>query len=475
MGLRLAYIPEFHTSADLSGISQISLFSDLMKALHRTHGMFCDVFVPRTKEFFHWPRDLFPPEVFREIPLHHDRLPTYKGHPPIPVEIIEYLEDHWCYDAVVNNKYEHSAAIDMALAGGVGRFAETLDRPIVTIMSETGADEKSTYLRTNGGMFSVLASCMVGPCLFRTEFEKRYVLGAASRLAAANRAVAQANACVVYPAVDFAAIDARRGCYAAQRAARRAAGQCVLFHGGSFEGKRHLPDAVKAVEKARIVGQAMTLLLSTQKEVGGRHPFKESFVTVREGVGRQAFLEMLGDGDILWYASDYESTGLAFHEGVRSGMPAVVYRSDWVRERIPSDYPYMVANAEGAANAVLHIATHPDEAAAAVAALQAFQGDRWSAGACADMFQSQVGAHLQRFRAENIKKVTGQFWTDFLRAGELGDRVTLDEAHRVMAAASREKKKLSFLTDHAVRTAMFALGFDDACEGPELTFVRKGS
>lgn len=468
--LRLACLPKFYTSTDLSGISVIPDSIDKVIGLSRHAPAFCHFYVPATRDHFRWDDAIFPAGKFEQIKTCETRQPRVV-HPPPNLATLETMKSKWCYDFLLNHRYENSNVIANAVLEVPNRFDLGLPRRVVTYFTETWYDERLPHLRTAHGRQCVAASILAGPALVMTEIDRRALLDLLREFfRPAQVARAEAWLHVVPPCIDTSLVDERLGEYAMARATRRAAGVTHVFHGGSLEPKRHLPQMVQAAgDIAKI--RKLRFVVKTQKEVGD--PFQASHVDYEGGVNRAKYLDALGQGDILWCGSEYEGTGLAYMEAIRSGMAALFLDSPWIRERIPANYPFVVDRPEKIGDVLLHMIDHPAEAESAAKALRAFQGDRWSATSVGLGMLETLAPHLDQWRAEAEASLGGIFWFKLLREAleaERPARCTAGEATNLIAARTRTGKVSIRVYD--LKLAMQVLGYQDACDAATPEFVR---
>ena len=384
---------------------------------------------------------------------------------------------NWCYDFVLNNKYEHTASIPTAMISAPGRFQIVLEHPVVTLQGETCVDSRLPHLSCDAGKAMTLSSLMTGPVIVLTEQDRKAVVDGASVLSPVLRAKMKERVHILPPPVDYGLIDSRAEHYATHRKRRSDVGSVNVFHGGSLEGKRHLGDMVKAVSKVNtILPTSVKFVITTQKDSGGRSPYNDPVVEYRDRIGRDSFLNALKDGDILWCGSDYEGTGLAYMEAIRSGMIPIFIDAPWIRERIPADYPYVVKNLDNLAKVLMHVIKNMDEARVVAESLREYQGEDWSAANSARCFDRVMGPYTQAWREKNFDIIRGQFWVELLRNGldrnSQPKSVSLADAHKFMAKESNKGEKLSFVKDYALRTAMLGLGYEDTCDSIVPTFER---
>lgn len=141
--------------------------------------------------------------------------------------------------------------------------------------------------------------------------------------------------------------------------------RCNFFHGGTFEGKRHLGFISKTVGDLFAMNMKCRLYICTQWDaVPEWLEGKEHFIDMHYNVARPEYLERMKDGDFLTCYIDYEGTGLGPMEAIASGMTPVILEKPWIKGRIPDGYKLCCKGEKDFAAAMAFCAKEPKAAKA---------------------------------------------------------------------------------------------------------------
>lgn len=479
--MRILLFPELYSSKHLLGISMVNTMLDTVR---RTQGKaFWYMVVPPPGADFEVP-DLSDIPNLQLLPYGQaDYTATLNVIPPPPTDAFnQHMYENageLPYDLILNAKYLHSLDVKRVVWTPHTRWRPEADIPIVTWYTETGLDKALPALSQDYVIMAVFTSLLMGSVVVMNKMDKDHLIQEARRLLSPTM-VARARQWteMIPPLVDWSQVDAHAAAYRAAREARAKAGVVHLFHGGTFEGKRHIPEMVPIVEKLRVTGHDIQLYLKTQwapDRVKGEE-YTKPFVNLETKVSRTRYLESLADGDVLVCCADYEGTGLAYLEAVRSGMTGVFLNRPWIAARLPPGYPFVAGSMDTLPEVILAAVRQPDLAREWTEKLNA----HWDQEYGAEHGAPRVLAHCQRvvdeYATQGQDKLRRYFYYDPVKkfCDAAGDKFTFQELVEGARkhARSQTMNPLGFGKSF-LRKAVLDAGFIDDCLGPEPSFIRK--
>lgn len=353
----------WYTAWDLSGVSQANTLLHMVDALQRLpepERML--LHLPREGGRFVWPDGWFDrPGV---EPLYVGANDGFRTVEPFELDEVQPIlpkRGRLLFEYLLNGRYLHGTQLMLQMWAARSKWRWTPEMSLLTWYTESTIDPRLVGLRTRAAQALMAAAASMGSMIVMNEYDRIEALGMLEPLIPEHdwERVAR-RTYVVNAAADFDVIDRRRPEYEAERKARREAGRWTLYQGGSSEKKRlwremvtivgdlnsaRMPEA-HAVMKTQ-VPDADTWLKQqvagvTKDERDRLEAIPESAFSIASGVGHVRYVDSLGEGDVLWMAPDYEGTGLAYMEAIRSGMVPVVIDSVWARTRLPEKYPLVV-------------------------------------------------------------------------------------------------------------------------------------
>jgi hypothetical protein len=478
MNLRVLFIPELYSSNRLDGISMVNNTLDLARA---TIGqVFWYFVVPPEKDSDFEPMTTALPSNVSLVTVGPRRFePSLPMNLPPNEELVRWLvenaKDH-LFDLVLNQKYNYSSDIKMLLYQRDMMWRCASDVPVVTYYTEAGDDKDNPFLFEEFSIMSVVAGLVSGSVVVLNDCDKKSFLNLANKYLSSSTIRQKWDRLrVVRPILDWSQVDRRASDYVCQRDARRKTGVIHLFHGGTFEGKRHIPEMVDLIEKLFSSGLDARLVLKTQwteeRASGKNFPAR---VLAEYGVMRERYLETLGDGDILLCTPNYEGTGLAYMEAVRSGQIPVFLNRPWIRERVPEWYPYFAGSVDSMGKVIHHIIGNLDEARVHAKRLVLHWEPMFKASFVAKDLLRLFETLVSEVRTNEEAKVRKFFYFDAIRKFcESNDDFTLSEYMKKVRdyAESRRINPNSFGKSY-MRRAALVCGFEEDCSCTEPRFRR---
>jgi hypothetical protein len=400
-----------------------------------------------------------------------NRFINYYDNPALEEEICNHFNPNnfyrQYYDVILNQRYCHSAEIDMIKYMPKTRYFYPVNLPIITWFTESWNDKRLPKLREFSSKLSISISGLFGKVVTMSEFDKECLIEFAKTyfsFSAQNKLFN--NTIVIPPAVRWDFIDSNSNRYLNERKIRRSKNIFNIFHGGTLEAKRRLPLIGRVVKNMNNRGKInVNLILKTQAEK--RDKKLENVANIEYGVNRQRFIESLGEGDIGICLSEFEGTGLAYLEMARSGMPMIFWNEKWLNGRLPNDYKYLVKSEKDLETALWLIIKNYDEALKESERLVKFQDKIFDAkivaGKMFDLFNSAVN-EVRNSEREYVRKMLG--WNIIKNSiGKMPESFTIDFVYDFMKKNSRKGfdfKKI--LGPMALRRLLLEYGYVDLCD-----------
>jgi hypothetical protein len=476
--MRILVIFELYSSNDVLGISMVNTTLDLVKA---TEGRaFWYVVFPQKGGKMVWDESYFAkfPNL-KLLTIGPDRIMPSCDHPPLDPGIYNHLYPmkfyDECYDLILNQRYCHSAEVDMMTFLPKARYYNPVKVPVVTYFTESWHDKRLPKLKELTCQISVAIGGLFGKIMTMTEYDREALMDVAKTYfsySAQNELIK--NTIVIPPAVRWDMVDANVSDYRKAREERRRKNIFNVFHGGTFESKRRLPLLARVVKKMNDRGKTnVNLVLKTQ--VTNKTPEFEGLAQIEYGVTRPRFIQSLAEGDIGACLSEFEGTGLAYLEMARSGMPMVFWDEPWLKGRLPESYKYVV-HGESELETVLWVMVNDYNDALAesdrlIKHQHAMFDSRSVAQRMMDFFKSTVDEVREKDR-KNVKKLLG--WEIVMDSVEkMPETFSLDFAYDYMRANSRKGFDFrKMLKPSALRRLLIEYGYEDLC-GDELPMFRR--
>jgi hypothetical protein len=474
--MRILLVFELYSSNDVQGISMVNTTMDIVKA---TEGKaFWYVVFPQKGGKMTWDESYF--EQFKNLkilPIGPDRIMPACDHPPLDPGIYAHLYpmkffDN-SYDVILNQRYCHSAEIDMMTFLPKARYYNPVKVPVVTYFTESWEDKRLPKLKELSCQISVAIAALFGKVMTMTELDRDVLMEVVKTYFSysAQNQVLQ-NLAIVPPAVRWELVDQYTEQYEAERAGRRKRNIFNVFHGGTFEGKRRLPLLAKVVKKMNDRGKTnVNLVLKTQ--VTNKVPEFETMAQIEYGVTRPRFLKALSEGDIGACLSEFEGTGLAYLEMARSGMPMVFWDEKWLKGRLPEGYKYVVHN-ESELEAVLWMMVKGyDEALAESRRLIAHQDSMFGTENVAEKLLGFFNRTIEEVREKERKHIRKLLGWEIIRDASFPEEFSLDFAYDVMKANSRKGFDFrKMLKPSALRRMLIEYGYKDLCNDDTPMFTK---
>lgn len=476
--MRVVVLPEWYTSDDLSGNSQVSSTLALLKGCQAVEPTFAEFVLPVREGKMHWSDDLFDAPWIRTWEVDENYRNESWDHRPFGTPVmLPFRGGKVIVDLVLNMKQLHGGAVKLSTLGQPGQWTFLPEIPVVTYNTNSPLDEHLPAVRSRAGHAGMMSDALVGPVFVQGERERQaYLELAASYLAPA--VVDGLDVRILKAAFEPLGPDLRHGLNGLRAARREVEGRVVAFHGGSFEAKRKTTQIALAVAIAKVAGVPIRLVLKTQATALSGREFPGAEIEM--GVSHERYLQSFVDGDVVICADDYVGDGgtaLSFMEAVDSGMLPVILAGPQQGSRLPAGYPLVARSWDEMPAALRLAATYYD-------ALQREWSPRlidkigeWTGPSVGRDFVTMSREILDPVRQSNIeaakkkqpffdlvkKAVREEGWT------EITDPAVVREA---VSARSRTQGSFGNLTPLLLRWMLMALGYADRCDRPGLSMVR---
>jgi len=467
--MRILVIFELYSSNDVLGISMVNTTLDLVKA---TEGeAFWYVIFPQKGGKMVWDESYFAKfKNLKLLTIGPTRIMPSCDHPPLDAGVYQHLYPlnfyDECYDVILNQRYCHSAEVEMMTFLPKARYYNPVKVPVVTYFTESWNDKRLPKLQELACQLMVANAGLFGKVITMTEYDRDAMMEVAKTFfsySARNELIK--NTAVIPPAVRWQLIDTNLEKYAKARKERREKNIVNVFHGGTFESKRKLPLLALTVKKMNDRGRTnVNLVLKTQ--VTNKTPDFEGLAQIEYGVTRPRFIQSFEEGDIGVCLSEFEGTGLAYLEMARSGMPMIFWDEKWLKGRLPEDYPYMVRSGGDLETMLWVMVDHYDEALKWSRKLMDYQNEMFATeNVAAKMmaFFSSTILEVRRAERDHVRKLLG--WEIIKDSvGRMPETFSLDFAYDYMKANSKtgfDFRKM--LKASALRRLLFEYGYYDTC------------
>ncbi len=476
--LRVLFVPEMYSSRRMTGIS---MFSNVLDMVRATVGKLYWYFVVPPMESDYEPLDVKLPNL-ELLHLGPEKFePALPVNPPLPWRLVRYLLEKGTelpFDVVLNQKYTYSTTLKDMMFRKDMMWMCGLDLPVVTYLTESGLDPDLPYLRQDSAIMGIMGGVSTGHTVVLCNADKEFVLDHARKYLSpwvVKNAMDRVH--VVRPGVDWSLVDARKEQYERERAERRKTGVVHFFHGGTFEAKKHVPQLAEMTVKLREMGMPVKFVVKTQleeKRASSKEFIRFDGVEVQFDVNRTTYLESLGQGDVLLCTIEYEGTGLAYLEAVRSGMVGAFLDRPWIRERLTPEYPFAATSLEGLQKKLWAVVKDLDWARAESAKLTEKWATMFSATEKAEQMVVVLNKAVEEAAAKERKKVSKFYAFDPIKKYcETVSEFTVPQLGEGAKAFSRSKEfnVRSFGLPY-LRRAAAECGFVDDCLSPEPRFKR---
>ena len=473
--MRFAAILWVHnTCKDLSGISHWNALRDMLRGLNRdSPTAVCEWAVPWRQGSITWPQDYFADPWIRTHPCLPDKIATF-DHPPIGHDAIEPFlprKGEVLIDFLLNRNMLHSPAIANAFYVPPNRWYQQIEVPVVTWYTETALDVRLPTLATKWGLVQTAASVATTPTIVLNDYDRDYLLEIVEEHGPRSTGDISRNVYVVNPVADLDQVDKLLVDFEREREKRAGTKKVVLFHGGSFESKRRLGVADDVIHEIN----GLTGRFLSQKDTK-RNPFGEQ-VWLTADVRHNDYVKSFGEGDVLFVGTEYEGTGLAYVEAIRSGMIPVVYDAPWMVSRLPRDYPFKCKTKEDLALMLRQMVEGLPEIKAEWQAKLIEAMNPFTPAVAAIQFQLAIDEIMFDVREKNFAVVRKVQPAYDLLAQAVGEEQWeeidgFEMLHKAMYDRSKKKVWFRYVTPLALRWMMLDLGYDDTNE-LEFAMVKK--
>lgn len=479
--MRILFEHPIYTSNDLHGISMFNTYRAIVEGCKKIGEPLVAYYAaPRAAKYTDrktpivWSETELRDIGFIPLPIGIPNPSTTAMFPLFEPELIETVKDpHFCLDAVWAGTYANALTLQIQQRRTHNRWSVPHTIPIINYWTETTIDQALVEMAKDDVCGSLAVSAATMPMAVMNDFDLEDLKRITSKyLSAAMTQRALSQAFIVPPPLNIARVDKRFEEYEKTRKARK---EMVIFHGGSKEGKRHVDDLINATEIARKLGADVRLMLTTQGTMTPDRPW----ITVEENCNGERYLELFGEGDILWMMADYEGTGIGYMEAVRSGMlPICNSKALWIKDRIPKSYPAWVdspKNVDNVAKMIVAIYKGRDRLKNEWQAKLIECMGRFSYDLVARQFIDGTKKAIAPWQAQNLdaakKCFAFQFVEKAAKSGAIPDNVTLDEMYDIAKEQTDSGMALDWVPKRAMRVMLQNVGWKDTfTEKP--TFVK---
>jgi hypothetical protein len=476
---RVLMLTMLYTSKKFTGISMVNYFRDLISCVRRVApGEFhWTLAVPSTHEYIQWSEeelcggydDIAVLPILAKDTV--NRAKDRDGFAGVDFQIFSpeafrffVANRAFEYDVILSNYYHVNnipGILSCSVLSRQFRLTPRVAPPaVVNLLTETGVDTHLPFLDTDTARNSIVCGILSSyATVVLNRLDRDWARGVLRERCSASFFSWQ-DIRHILPPVDLAAVPV----------CTRPKDRATFFHGGSFEGKRHIDVMVDAVGSAVGFGRDCSLVLTTQFLTEDVPDYaRRSFIDLRCGIDREAYLDALSDGDFLLCAADYEGTGLAYMEAIVSGMTPIIWSRPWIAERIPVNYPFICHSAADFRAAIAYCAAHPAGAKVkgreAIAHVRGLYDPDVNGNVWAGLLRDVVAA-----RNERTRKVSRDHFLIKLaqRAWASSDKRKLSWAG-LMKLIEESAEKLTVKELETIRpflrAALLANGFVESVEG----------
>lgn len=401
------------------------------------------------------------------LPVHHSTIPKLE-HPPFDIKMIYGIDDkNIACDFVLSNKTVHNVSLQFSLTKREGRWNVPVYTPVVNHFTETSMDDRLPLLGSPAGECGIASSMSCCPTIVMNQYDADNAIDVCRRkLSGSDIKKAMQNLYVSKACMNSEDVDKNFDEYELKRKERLASGKINVFHGGSLEPKRHIPEMYKAVKKLWEGGAKISFVNVTP---AAENPWDVAeWFDFRPKTFHKEFLSYLGDGDIFWMAADYEGTGISSMEAVRSGMIPIAIKNTWIVDRLGEDYPFYAS-----------ITQIPKMLSYMMKNFEAIKKEwqpklidrmsMWTTPEVAKDFVEIAKKIIENARKKNDYWITKNFAYPFL-VKALSDNpevVSIKEVFERMTKSTDKGLDFKWVTLPAIRLMMISLGYEDDCNSEE--------
>lgn len=238
--------------------------------------------------------------------------------------------------------------------------------PMVVYFDETTWPHHGTiYFRQPAAVPTLAVCSLLGGLWFISEFCKEHFLKKARPYFSATfiRKIIEEGK-VLTPTLDTKGTDFDE-IYAKNMARRQNREEVLIFQAASVPPNRRYDVLLRSVEKAKILGdKRLKIRFCTPRHELPEY-IKGEFVDMRLNTTRDDLVATLHESDLIYEGNFFMGTALFLWESVLAGSLPVMYRdsktADWMKGRIPKDYPYFAKNEEELTALWLWLSEHIDD------------------------------------------------------------------------------------------------------------------
>jgi hypothetical protein len=482
--MRILYIPSIYLTKNISGVSVANAMWDTF------HGMKQCSDEPLYVDYALPTKDIIVPEYFLKPPWLNwtpVRQPQDFGnggqaHAPVHLmDDVDPFNSGRAYDCIMSSHYLFSGAMRARWYRQRGMWSERIHPPIITILCETGLDSYMPFLKDPDYEMLQIGSMSRGRTWVMNEADVDYLRGVFRRwLSNAKAADLLGRVDMIRAAVNFQWVDQHFDRFEGERAGRAKTGQINVFHGGGIVSAfRKLRIMIESVDKLHAVGENVWSVIKTQ--CTGKNPWeKHSSVLYHPGLGREAYNESLGDGDIAFVGTNYEGTGIAYMEAIRSGMlPLIIENTqaevEWIKWRLPAGYPF-ICREEGAAGTLLFMVKNFQALKAKWQTPLREALQPWNYTAMA----RDAWTSCHKALDEVLAPIPSSFWAaigipqmrKYLQEVKPAEFTAESIKYAAKRYLTRKTAHLNFMPAQTIRYVAHREGYRDICDGPEPRYVR---
>jgi len=479
--MRFLSLIELYTSKDLSGNSMMNNMQAVLEGLDAIGSRhYCEWVVPPNKNELNWDDSYFQKPWINTLPM-GDPFISQFDFPPISMETMTPLlpkKGKVLFDYVLNQKFFHSAALKLAFTVPPGKWYQQIEVPVVTYYTESSLDDRLPTMREEAGYALISSAAAVGPVFVMNEYDRDELFRVVRRCMSPSMVDRIMKwTYVIRACADYPPIDKQREEFEQKRAARRReTGKVAVFHGGSLEGKRHLEQVAKQLYELTSKGFPIQGVFKTQ-HTPKENPFGEQQVQLETGVGHRRYIESLHEGDVLVCACDYEGTGLAYMEAIRSGQIPVVTDTVWIRNRLPKDYPFIAKGMADLRVKLAYVAKNFDEVKAQWGKKLIEFTEPWGTIDVARAWDAAVKQFMEPVAKRNIETVQRispayGLLEEAVKAEQWPEVSDLSVVYKAMSARSRAQADFKYISPLAMKWMLTSFGYVDMCDGPKLHMKR---
>lgn len=253
----------------------------------------------------------------------------------------------------------------------------------------------------------------------------------------------------------------------------------TVFYGGSLMGVKHVDKMVEFVEKARMMGYDVDMVISTMTSPTEKSKKWEEYpwLEIHYEVDAEGYVQYLKKGDVYFCFSDSEGGGVGFIEMMASGLVGIYRTQAWLNGRIPPMYPFVGKTWEDCFTIFVTVLKELKERESGVLKTEWF--DEVHSWVLENYDAMKVAERVERICKKAVDRAQRKrSWVDDVlkESGVLNqDEISFEEVCKRMKAASKKSVDFGFgkmVNGFYVRKLMKDNGYEDVGDVNSIVFKR---